>query len=128
MPDHAVVDRPGARSGMTVDAGAVRAKYRVDSSKPIDSKAIPGVLVDVIIDAEEDRGGVTTSSGIVQPQSGLSVFHAAVVPASEIRRVRPTRLAVLVVADGVQARCAQCVSVLACNGLEIEVSAGTRFG
>src|ERR1700739_579469 len=101
MPDHAVSDRPSTLLRVPVNARALHPQHRVDSSKPVDSKAIPGVLVDVVIDAEEDRGGITTSSCGVQPQSCLSVGRTAVGPASEIRRVRPTGLAVLKVADDV---------------------------
>jgi hypothetical protein len=90
---------------MPVDAGALHAQHRVDSSKPVDSKAIPGVLIDVVIDTEKDRGGTTPAGCVVQPQRRLSVGHPAVRTASEIRRVRPARFAVLVVADDVQARC-----------------------
>jgi hypothetical protein len=89
---------------MPVDTSAVRAQYRVNSSKPLDSNAIPGVEVDIVVDTEEDRGRIPTAGCGVQPQSCLSVCDAATVAAGEVRRRRPTRLAVLVVADDVKTR------------------------
>lgn len=74
-------------------------QYRVDSSKPFDGNAIARVEVDIVIDTEKDRGRIPASSCSVQPQSRLSVCYAAVVPACEIRRRRPTGFAVLVIAD-----------------------------
>src|SRR5271168_5538115 len=107
MPDHAVPDRPATRLKVPVNAGALHAQHRVDSSKPVDSKAIPGVLVDVVIDTEKDRGRTTPSRCGVEPQSRLSVRRPAVGSAREIGRVRPAGLAVLEVADDVKTRRAQ---------------------
>ena len=67
---------------MPVDAGAVHGQYRVDSSKPLDSKAVPGVEVDILIDTEKDRRRIRATGSGVQPQSCLSVCYAAVVPGS----------------------------------------------
>jgi hypothetical protein len=52
---------------MSIDAGAVNAQYRIDSSKPLDSNAFPGVEVDILIDTEEDRRRIPTSGRSVQP-------------------------------------------------------------
>ena len=63
------------------------------------------------------------------PSAVVRVGHAAVEAAGEIRRrVWPARFAVLVIADDVQARCAQRVGVFAGQGLGLEVGArvGTR--
>src|SRR5271155_5516051 len=113
---------------MPIDAGARHAKYRVDSSKPVDRKTIPRVLVDIVVDTEEDRGRTPASGCVVQLQGRLSVCHAAVVSAGEIRRRRPTGLAVLEVADYVQTRGAQRVRVRAGDGLCLEVRTRPRLG
>jgi hypothetical protein len=113
---------------MSIDAGAVNAQYRVDSSKPLDSNAFPGVEVDFLIDTEEDRRRIPTSGRNVQPQRCLSVCHAPVVPAGEIRRIRPTGLAVLIAADDLKARCAHRSRKLTGDGFEIEVCAQPRLG
>ena len=113
---------------MSVDAGAADAQDRVDSSKPFHGKAFPGADIDVLVDAEEDRRRIRTPGRSVQPQSCLSVCHAAVVPAGEIRRVRPTGLAELVDADDVETQGAQRIRILTADGLEIEVCAGPRLG
>ena len=89
---------------MPVDAGAVHGQYRVDSSKPLDSNAVPGVEVDILIDAEKDRRRIWATGSGVQPQSCLSVCYAAVVPAGEVRRRRPTWFSVLIAADDVKTR------------------------
>src|SRR5271166_7131992 len=102
MPDHAVPDRPSTRLRVPVDAGALHAQHRVDSSKPVDSKAIPSVLVDVVIDTEEDRSGTGTPGRGVQPQRRVCVGHAPVVSPGEIRRIGPTGFAILEIADDVK--------------------------
>src|SRR5271165_7586503 len=70
-PDYAAVDRPRTRPGMPIDAGAVHAQYRVDSLKPLDSNALPGVEVDILIDTEEDRRRIPAPGCSVQPQRCL---------------------------------------------------------
>jgi hypothetical protein len=90
---------------VAVDAGAAHAEYRVDSSKPFDGNGIPSVLVDIVVDAEEDRRRVRAARRGMQLQSRLCVGHAAVVPAGEVRRgSRPSGLAVLEVADDLKTR------------------------
>src|SRR6267378_1487913 len=127
-PDYVVSDRPGTHPGMSVDPGAVHGQHRVDSPKPLDSNAIPGVEVDILIDTEEDRRRIRTPGCSVQPQSRLSVCHAPVVPEGVVRRVRPTRLAVLVVADDLKTLCAQRIRISAGDGLSLEVRARPRPG
>src|SRR3954466_5760347 len=101
-PDHAVGDRPRTCPRMAIDPGAVHAQHRVDSPKPLDCNAVPGVEVDVLVDAEEDRRRSRAPGRTVPPQSRLSVYHPAVVSTGVIRRGRPTGLAVLIAADDVQ--------------------------
>jgi hypothetical protein len=57
-PDDVVLNRPCAHPRVTVDTGALDAKYGVDSSKPLDGNAVPGIEVDVVVDAEDYRCGV----------------------------------------------------------------------
>src|ERR1700756_2820650 len=113
---------------MPIDAGAAYAHYRVDPSKPLDGNAIPGVDVDVVIDTEEERGRIGAPGRGVQPQSRLGIGHAAVVPAGAIRRVGPTRFAVLEVAHDLKTRRPQRARVLPRDGLRLEVRARPRLG
>src|SRR5882762_9450872 len=112
---------------MAVDAGAAYPQYGVDSAKPFDRNGFPRVEVYVLVHAEEDRRRISTPGRSVQAQSSLGVCDAAVVPAGEIRRCRPTGLAVLIVADDLQTRSAHRIRILAGDGLEIEVCARPRL-
>src|SRR5215204_750486 len=126
-PNNAVIDRPRTRPRMAVDPSTVNTQYRVDPPKPLNGNAIPGGQVDILVDTEEDRRPIWTPGRTVQPQSRLSVRHAAVVPAGEVRRSRPTWLAVLITAHDMKARRAQPVRIFAGDRLEIEVCAGPQL-
>jgi hypothetical protein len=76
----AVVERPITPSsiahrhapGIPIDAGAVHAQYRVESAKPVDRNALPGVEVDILIDTEQGLRRIPTPGCSVQPLSCLS--------------------------------------------------------
>ena len=104
MPDHTISDRPRTHPGVPVYAGALDAEYGVDSPKPLDRNGVPGVEVDVLIDTEDDRRGIRTTGGFMQPQRCACIFDPAVEAACEIRRRRSAGLAALEVADDMQAR------------------------
>src|SRR5271156_779919 len=102
--DHAVVGRPLASLKMSIDPGSLSAQYRIDTAKPVEGQTVPGVDVDVVVHAEEDRGGVGTSGSGVESQRGVRVRYPTVEPASEIRGRGSARFAVLEVAGDLQTR------------------------
>jgi hypothetical protein len=84
-----------------VDAGAVHIQHRVNSSKPLDRNAFPGVELDILIDTEEDRRRSRTPGrqrAAAELSERLSRRRRT---AGVIRRRRPTRFAVLIAADDV---------------------------
>jgi hypothetical protein len=89
---------------MPVDPGSRSAKHRIEAAKPVDGQTVPGVHVDVVVDAEEDRGGTAASGSGVELQRGARVRYPTVEPTSEIRRRGSVRFTVLKVADDMQSR------------------------
>ena len=81
VADYAVVGRPLGKLKMSVDPGSRSAQYGIDTAKPVDGQTDPGVDVDIVVDAEEDRGGVAASGGRVESQRGARVRYPTVEPA-----------------------------------------------
>src|SRR5262249_52190186 len=126
IPDDAIDCGPLAHVDASVDAGALHSKYRVDSAKPLQRNGVPGVAVDVLVDGEEDRCTMAAPCRGVQLPSGARIGDAAGEPAREVRRCRPARLAVLIIADDHKPRGGQRLGVGPGDWLGAERRAGTR--
>src|SRR5690349_50503 len=80
ISDNAVVGGPFADIDAAVDAGALHSQYRIDSAKPLECQVVPGVVVYVLVDAEENRGTLTATRRAVQRPGGAGIGDTALEP------------------------------------------------
>src|ERR1700757_5393558 len=111
ISDNAISGSPLAHIDTAVDAGALNSQHRIDSAKPLKCQIVPGVVVYILVDAEEDRGTLTATRRGMQLPGGASIGDAALEPAPEVRWCCPAWLAVLVVADDHQPGSGQLLGV-----------------
>lgn len=84
--DNTIGRGPLTHIDSSVNPGTLNPKNRVDSAKPLQRNAVPGIAIDVLIDREEDRRTLAAARGGVQLPGGARIRDAAGIAPRAVRR------------------------------------------